>query len=246
MNLIKFDDPDSLFTALDFLLAQKYTNLVLERYGELDKKSKNDDSLRKYIFSTEELVDISNTLDENLLVRLYHGCVIENIADYKKHGLRSLSSEEIEQNLISIAAKDEVLKNYLPKIKEKLFDELFINRLRLSRGPKDIVCFCPTKEISMTKGSRYVRYGSEHRFRILDSIDEDLKNRIQYHGKSAILVFDIPLKLLNQKFRINNFIDDWCNKVLKLYSYSKYDGEFNVSGTVPWNLLHEIIYTENL
>lgn len=194
-NCIDLSDSEDWFNKIDNLI-----NIPLE---ECKIHEERDQEEGFYFIDNKEIL---SAIESTISVRLYHGCRIENFDLYKKDGLKR--SEE-DFNKFSFP------KNIRKQI---IGEELEQAKIKLGLFPKansGRVYFCPTLESTIKMGGIYVIYGSEYRYRILTQLKNKIdKEDIFKSGVPSILVFDIPLNVINNDYLLNNLFRFYYKKKL--------------------------------
>lgn len=98
--LIKFNNINKNFTILDELLKDEFQRILKEKYFDIAinrTNLENEDLFtddKDGIFSKSQLDKIISILGNNFLIRVYHGCRVEDANSYKINGLISSSKEQ--------------------------------------------------------------------------------------------------------------------------------------------------------
>ncbi len=193
--------------------------------------------LREKIFVNGEVDEIIHSIKENLSVRLWHGCRIENFKSYKAAGLEIFSAKSANKYLINFARDEEEKRSIEQVIKGFTQD---------NNG----CYFCPSLESLLKFGGVYVVFGSEYQLKVLNGVNSNLRERLFRVGVPSILVFDIPLKLIDQQQLFTYQIELWSKKHLqidKLRTFHErklkdefFRGEIKVNKSVDFSYFNKV------
>ncbi len=204
--------------------------------------------LREKILGDGEVDEVINLIKKSgLFVRLYHGCRIENFESYQLHGLKIFSAESVNKDLIKFAANEDEKKSI-----ENAIKNLASSFVPYNKG----VCFSRNLRESLKYGGIYIVYGSEYRLRALNEINSNLRERLFRFGVPSILVFDIPLKLIDQQPVFNYLIELWSKKHLKINKLRAFnerrlidgrdvDGDINIRTAIDFSYFNKVVIPQN-